>query len=84
MFSLRWHILRHDTSVKFAVLVCKQLTAMFFVYTYFCLFQMCEVFGVIPDLNLVLLNCCRVFFINLKLELLTQFPFSNNEKYLCL
>ena len=30
---------------------------------------------------LVLLNCFKLFFIHLKLELLTQFPASNDEKY---
>ena len=32
------------------------------------------------DLTLVLLNCLFLFFIHLKLELLTQFPASNDEK----
>ena len=31
-------------------------------------------------LTLVLLNCFKLFFIHLKLELLTQFPASNDEK----
>ena len=33
-------------------------------------------------LTLVLLNCLFPFFIHLKLELLTQFPASNDEKYI--
>ena len=32
-------------------------------------------------LTLVLLNCLKLFFIHFKLELLTQFPASNDEKY---
>ena len=32
-------------------------------------------------LILLLLNCLVLFFIHLKLELLTQFPASNDEKY---
>ena len=35
---------------------------------------------VAPDLTLVLLNCLRVFSIHLKLELLTQYPASNEMK----
>ena len=39
-----------------------------------------------PDepLTLVLLNCLNCIFRHLKLELLTQFPASNEEKYLYL
>ena len=35
---------------------------------------------VAPDLTLVLLNCLWVFSIHLKLELLTQYPASNEMK----
>ena len=38
-------------------------------------------FQIMPFLTLVLLNCFRLFFVYLKLELLTQFPASNDEKH---
>ena len=38
-------------------------------------------FPIDSDLTLVLLNCFKLFFIHLKLELLTQFPASKDEKY---
>ena len=37
---------------------------------------------VVQGLTLVLLNCLLLFFINSKMLFLTQFPASNNEKYL--
>ena len=50
------------------------------IFKYKCMHIIVRGYGM-RVLTLVLLNCFKLFFIHLKLELLTQFPASNDEKY---
>ena len=60
-------------------------------YIYNCSYLQYKMFSIVlpmlllilwPTLTPVLLNCLFLFFIHSKLQLLTQYPASNDEKYL--